>query len=135
MTVPPLNGQQERPDSERTMNDSQATTGAIISRAEVSTETPDRYAKQLVAHLGRKLEFLTQDGTSTATIGEATAQIVVGNSFLTLIAAGPDEASVARVEHVLGSHLERFGQRNELTVVWSRSTQQRSEHDQPGGGA
>jgi hypothetical protein len=117
------------------MTDPQATTGAIISRAEVVTESPNRYAKQLVAHLGRKLEFLTQDGTSTATIGDATGQIVVGNSSLTLIAAGPDEQSVARVEHVLGSHLERFGQRNELTVVWSRSTQQRSEQHHTGAGA
>jgi hypothetical protein len=29
-----------------------------------------------------------------------------------------DAESLARVQHVLGSHLERFGQRNELTVSW-----------------
>jgi len=94
----------------------------ITGRAEVPTDTPDRYAKQLIAHLGRKLAFSSDGATSTATIGEATGQIVVGDGQLTLVATGVDEEAVARVEHVLGSHLERFGQRNELNVTWTRTT-------------
>jgi hypothetical protein len=35
-----------------------------------------------------------------------------------LRAEAPDAESSARVQHVLGSHLERFGQRTELTVRW-----------------
>ncbi len=93
----------------------------ITSRADVTTDAPDRYAKQLVAHLGRKLEFTRAGATSTATIGAATGQIVVGDGVLTLVASGDEEDAVARVEHVLGSHLERFGQRNELTVAWTRT--------------
>jgi hypothetical protein len=94
----------------------------ITSRAQVTTSTPDRYAKQLIAHLGRKLEFITEGATSTTTIDQATGKIVVGDGLLTLIAAGVDEEAVARVQHVLGSHLERFGQRNEITVTWSGAT-------------
>lgn len=96
------------------------TRAQITSRAEVVTDAPDRYAKQLVSHLGRKLDFTTEGSTSTAAIGEATARIVVGDGVLTLIATGSDEHAVARVEHVLGSHLERFGQRNELSITWVR---------------
>lgn len=99
-----------------------STRPAVTSRADVTTDTPDRYAKQLIAHLGRKLEFTTAGATSTTTIGEATGQIVVGDGLLTLIATGVDDEAVARVEHVLGSHLERFGQRNELAVTWTRTT-------------
>ena len=94
----------------------------IGSRADVATGAPARYAKQLVSHLGRKLVF-TGDGVTapaTAVIGAATAGIVVGEGVLTLEAAGDDEESVARVEHVLGSHLERFAQREALTVRWVR---------------
>jgi hypothetical protein len=40
---------------------------------------------------------------------------------VTLLAAGEDEESVARVEQVLGSHLERFAQREALTVRWVRT--------------
>ena len=94
----------------------------IISRAEVPTDTPARYAKQLLAHLGRKLDFVTQGSTSVTNIGEATGQVIVGECALTMIATGVDEEAVAQVEHVLGSHLERFGQRNELVVAWTRDT-------------
>jgi hypothetical protein len=93
----------------------------ITSRADVVTEAPARYAKQLVSHLGRKIEFTTEGVTSTAQFGATTGRIVVGDGVLTLIASGMDEDGVARVEQVLGSHLERFGQRNELSVAWVRS--------------
>jgi hypothetical protein len=49
------------------------------------------------------------------------AQIVVGDGVLSLIATGTVEEAVARAEHVLGSHLQRFGQRNEPTVTGRRS--------------
>jgi hypothetical protein len=94
------------------------TLPPIRSRADVVTDAPARYAKQLVSHLGRKVEFTTEGATSTAEIAGATAQVVVG--ALTLLATGQHEDAVARVEHVLGSHLERFAQRSELTVRWTR---------------
>jgi hypothetical protein len=93
---------------------------AVFSRAEVATTSPERYAKQLVAHLGRKISFATDGVISTATIGDATGQIIVGDGVLTLTAAGDDPAAVAVVEDVLGRHLERFGARNELAVHWVR---------------
>jgi hypothetical protein len=93
-----------------------------ISRADVVTDTPARYAKQLVSHLGRRVEWTTDGGTSTASWGSAIGQVVVGEGVLTLLASGPDAEEVARVEDVLGRHLERFGQRNELTVTWTRSS-------------
>jgi hypothetical protein len=39
---------------------------------------------------------------------------------LHLEAAAPGEPELDRVTHVVGSHLERFGQRNELRVEWHR---------------
>ena len=45
--------------------------------------------------------------------------MVVGEGVLTLLAQAPDQESLERVQHVLGSHLERFGQRTELTVAWT----------------
>ncbi len=94
-------------------------TSRLTARADVLTEAPARYAKQLVSHLGRRLTWTTEGGTSTAQIGEATGVVLVGDGVLTLLAEAPDEESLARVQHVLGSHLERFGQRNELTVSWT----------------
>lgn len=91
---------------------------AVSTCARVVTDNPARYAKQLVAHLSRKVDFITDGPTSTARIGGGTGIVVVGEGKLTLIAQGPDEGVTALIEHVLGSHLERFGARNELTVDW-----------------
>jgi uncharacterized protein len=91
----------------------------LSARADVPTDAPERYAKQLVAHLGRRLEWATDGGTSTARVGEGTGRVVVGDGVLTLLAEAPDAEGLARVQDVLGRHLERFGQRNELVVSWS----------------
>lgn len=90
----------------------------LSSRADVATDAPARYAKQLVSHLGRKVDFHTEGDTHTAVVGEATARIVVGDGVLTLVATAPTEAEVDRLRQALGSHLERFGRRNELVVRW-----------------
>jgi uncharacterized protein len=91
---------------------------ALTARADVPTATPARYAKQLLSHLGQRATWTTEGDTSTADIAGGTGTVVVGDGVLTLIAAAPDGATLTRVQHVLGSHLERFGQRHELTVTW-----------------
>jgi hypothetical protein len=88
------------------------------SRADVATTTPARYAKQLVSHLGRKVEFRVDGDTATAELAGGTGTVISGDTTLTLIAEAPDAESLARVQDVLGRHLERFGQRNELSVTW-----------------
>jgi hypothetical protein len=93
-------------------------TVPLTARADVATDATERYAKQLVAHLGHRVEFTTEGDRSTARFGEGSGTVVVGDGVLTLLAEGPDEESLARVQDVLGRHLERFGQRNELTVTW-----------------
>ncbi|TFV88739.1 DUF2218 domain-containing protein [Blastococcus sp. CT_GayMR16] len=91
----------------------------LTARADVPTEAPARYAKQLVSHLGRRVEWTTDGAVSTATIAGGTGIVEVGDGVLTLRAEAPDSESMARVQDVLGRHLERFGQRNELVVTWS----------------
>ena len=97
------------------------TSHLLSSRADVVTDVPARYAKQLVSHLGRKVEFV-QDGSSwTAHVAGSVARITVGDGVLVLQAEAPDDEGLARLEGALGNHLERFGQRRELTVAWRRS--------------
>ncbi len=96
---------------------------ALTSRADVATDVPARYAKQLVSHLGRKVEFVEErPGSWTAHVLGSVARITVDDAVLVLQAEASDVESLARVEHALGNHLERFGQRNELHVTWHRST-------------
>ncbi|TFV67215.1 UNVERIFIED_ORG: DUF2218 domain-containing protein [Bacillus sp. AZ43] len=90
----------------------------LSARAAVATSTPERYAKQLLSHLGQRTTWTTSGDNSVAEIAGGTGRVVVGDGVLTLIAEAPDAETLARVQHVLGTHLERFGQRNELTVTW-----------------
>jgi len=103
-------------------------TDLFSSRAEVATSAPDRYAKQLLAHLEHRTTFTTTANTSSASFAGGVGRVVVGDGLLALEAEAPDRESLARVQAVLGGHLERFGQRNELLVTWSTS-------DHPGASA
>ena len=100
-----------------------STDHPFTSRADVATGAPDRYAKQLVAHLGRKVDFVTDGTSATAAIGDSAVQVVVGDGVLTLLTAAPTESERARIEHALGSHLERFGRRADLTVRWDHAAE------------
>jgi hypothetical protein len=91
---------------------------ASTSRAVV--ETPTRYGRQLVSHLGRRPEWRTEGSTPAATIGGATRHVVAGDGVLELRASG-DAESVPRAERVLGEHLERFDRRSRLRVARDRS--------------
>ena len=93
-------------------------TAPLSARADVATDAPARYAKQLVSHLGRRVQWTTDGAVSTAEIGGGTGVVEVGEGVLHLRAQAPDPESLARVQDVLGRHLERFGQRNELVVSW-----------------
>jgi uncharacterized protein len=97
-----------------------SVTALLTARADVATDAPQRYAKQLVSHLGRRVPFTTDGDRSTARFGDGTGSVVVGDGVLTLLAEAPDAETLDRVQQVLGSHLERFGQRNELVVTWVR---------------
>ncbi len=62
-------------------------TTPLRASAEVRTDAPERYAKQLVSHLGRKVAFTTDGAASTATFAEhGTGWVVVGEGVLTLVA-------------------------------------------------
>jgi len=94
-------------------------TASLGARADVATDAPARYAKQLVSHLGRRVEWRTDGPVSTATIAGGTGIVEVGDGVVVLRARATDPESLERVQDVLGRHLERFGQRNELVVSWA----------------
>jgi uncharacterized protein len=95
----------------------------LQSTAVVATEAPERYAKQLLAHLGRKNTVEPIDDGSNGgrlVFAYGTGIVRPEDERLVLEAAAPDADSLAHVEDVLARHLERFGARRELVVVWER---------------
>ena len=90
----------------------------------MATDAPERYAKQLLAHLGRKNTVETISGElqgGRLVFAYGTGTVRPEDNHLVLEAAAEDVESLAHVEDVLGRHLERFGARRELVVTWQRS--------------
>lgn len=101
------------------MSDITTSTTAVVA-----TDAPVRYAKQLVSHLGRKLEICEAERGQVLTmdneLGRATCLFDVSDAqALRLEVEGTTAEVVERLAGVVGSHLERFGAKNELQVTWS----------------
>ena len=93
---------------------------AITAAASVTTDAPARYAKQLASHLGRRAVVRDEPDGTRLVLGTSSCLIVVGHGVLELRAEAESADDLTRVTEVVGSHLERFGQRNELAVTWHR---------------
>ncbi|MEY9849874.1 DUF2218 domain-containing protein [Streptacidiphilus sp. MAP5-3] len=105
------------------------------SQARVATDRPHRYAKQLAAHLGRKIEtnWDEETGLGSLAFGFGTATMTATPDALLLAVEG-DAEHLDRLEGVVGRHLVRFGTKDELLVQWQRGdgtpgTVQRNEED------
>ncbi|MGV0742087.1 DUF2218 domain-containing protein [Mycolicibacterium sp. XJ870] len=96
------------------------TDDSAFARATVHTDRPDRYGKQLVSHLGRRNggEWSPEERAGWIDLGSGRATVTAGDGELDLVVSGPAD-ELPRLQDVVGSHLVRFGERDELTVSWS----------------
>ena len=92
------------------------------SEARVATDRPHRYAKQLASHLGRRSTTSWDEDSGEGSLlfqngGKGSLTATEGALLLTLEAAA---APLDHLEGVVGSHLVRFGTKDELVVEWTR---------------
>ena len=86
----------------------------------MATDRPERYAKQLVSHWSKRGPVTEEDG-ATVQRWESGQVITLrpAEGRLEVEVSVPDDADVDRFAQVVKEHLERFGARDELNVVWS----------------
>ena len=90
------------------------------STALVPTDRAERYAKQLVSHLGRHDNARTNDAGETVLDFSAGSCVVVAEpEGVRLTADAADADQLAVVEDIIARHLVRFGEKDELNVSWS----------------
>lgn len=97
-----------------------AEAAVFTSRADVATDAPARYAKQLGSHLGRRLTVVNEDSATRILFDGGECRLVCGDNALHMYASGSSEEVLDRIEDVVGRHLERFGARAGLVVNWVR---------------
>ena len=96
----------------------------LLSTATVATDAAQRYAKQLVSHLGHKVAVEDVAGEPAAqrlVFAYGSGVVRHQQGALLLQAEAEDPESLGKVEDVLARHLVRFGRRHELEVSWQRS--------------
>lgn len=97
------------------------TTNNNTSTADVATEKPVPYMRQLCKHFGHRIETSYDETTGYIVFGDGRCdlQAIVDDGILRLTVSADSDENVERVREVVGSHLERFGRRDELAVSWS----------------
>ena len=90
----------------------------ITSRAEVPTDKPVAYMRQLCKHFGHKVDASFGEDSGYIQFEFGRCDLNAADGALSLKVSGSDQESHERMERVIGSHLERFGRRDELSVAW-----------------
>jgi uncharacterized protein len=93
----------------------------ITSHAEVATEKPVPYMRQLCKHFGHRTDSSFGDNSGHIQFEFGRCELQARDGTLALEVSAPDRESHERMERVVGSHLERFGRRDGLTVEWIRA--------------
>jgi hypothetical protein len=88
------------------------------THARVRTAKPAPYMKQLCKHFGHKVPAEWTETDGSITFEYAVCRFSVEDAVLVLTVEAPDDEAAQRMAGVMGSHLERFGKRDELSVSW-----------------
>ena len=91
----------------------------ITSRSEVATGKPVPYMRQLCKHFGHKVDASFGEDSGYIQFEFGRCELHADEGKLTLSVSAADEESHERMERVIGSHLERFGRRDGLSVAWT----------------
>ncbi len=103
----PVRGGQGRIDTMQTVTGSMAT------------DRPGRYAKQLASHWATRGPATEENGATV--LRWNTGQVILmrpEDGYLAVEVSVADDVDAARFAEVVKENLERFGQRDELHVVW-----------------
>lgn len=90
----------------------------IKSHADVATDKPVAYMRQLCKHFGHKVDASFDDDSGYIQFEFGRCELHTSDGTLSLEVSAADAESHERMERVIGSHLERFGRRDELSVTW-----------------
>ncbi|MDH6438339.1 hypothetical protein M2158_006880 [Streptomyces sp. SAI-144] len=106
------------------------------SEARVATDRPHRYGKQLASHLGRRSRTTwdEESGEGSLLFQNGGKGSLTATEDALLLTLETESEHLDLLEGVVGSHLVRFGSKDELVVEWTRDsgepgTTQRKETD------
>jgi hypothetical protein len=91
----------------------------VTHHAAVDTDKPVPYMRQLCKHFDHRLEAEFGDDSGYIQFDAGRCDIdASGDHMLRLTVTAGAEEDARRLSQVVGSHLERFGRRDGLSVTW-----------------
>jgi uncharacterized protein len=94
-------------------------TTTLSSQATVATEKPVPYMRQLCKHFGHKVDAAFDEDSGYINFEAGRCDLRAGDGELRLTVTAENAENRERLRNVVGSHLERFGKRDELSVTWN----------------
>ena len=91
---------------------------ATAASAVVATQKGSRYMKALCNHFDRKAEATYSDTTGHVKFAFGEADFEVNDSAIHIEVRAESGEMLERTKYVVGDHLVRFGQKDELEVEW-----------------
>ena len=101
----------------------------ISSTSKITTAKANNYLQQMCKYFGNEREIVKSENFYTINFEFGSGELSAEENLLALIARANDAEQLKRAETVLGSHLERFAFRENVSVIWSRP----SSNHQPKG--
>ncbi len=97
-------------------------TASLTGRA--STERAARYAKQLCSHLGRKLDTTFDEAATVGFIrkGDGVVTLTSTSHSLEIAVTAANQEDMFTLMAITQNHLERFGDKDELSCKWDDAT-------------
>jgi hypothetical protein len=92
-----------------------------VSEARISTDSADRYAKQLcnhASHMGARSSWAPPDGTVWFPDGGTCHVTVLGDQLL-LVAEAATPSQLAKIQSIVAADLQRFGHRAGIRIDWT----------------
>lgn len=90
----------------------------ITATGRIPTDRAERYIKQLLSHVGRKLEVEEGEPTSWLRLADARVALTATPAAVLIEASADAEHHLFRAMYVVQNHIERFGAKNELVTQW-----------------
>lgn len=85
----------------------------------VQTEKASRYMKAMINHFGSKVNAAYEGNNGHVDFGFGRCEMQADETALTLRAMGKNAGEISGVERIIGSHLVRFAQKEELSISWN----------------
>ncbi len=93
----------------------------MIQIAVVNTEKAERLMKALCNHFSRKTNAHYEGDKGYVEFGDGKCELTAGADTLTLQVEAQNAESLARLEQVVGDHLQHFTPGEDLTIRWGEA--------------